>query len=182
MALQRLRGKGDAGEPTVADLGTGSGCIAVTLAAELPAVRVVATDASSAALDVARANAVTNDVGQRVAFLDGDWAGPLQEPFDVVVSNPPYVTTEELAETARDVRDFEPRLALDGGVDGMDGYRALLASLSGKVRLGATLLLEIDPRRAALVADAVRGVFAGAGISFHEDLTRRDRVLEARLQ
>lgn len=181
VALRRLRELSDGREPSAADLGTGSGCIAVTLAAEIAALHVVATDISSAALDVARGNAVTYDVDQRLTFIEGDWAGPLTSPVDVVVSNPPYVTSEELGATARDVREFEPRPALDGGPDGLDAYRALLASLHRATRPGATVLLEIDPRRAGLVADLVRSEFAGARISFHEDLTRRDRVLEARL-
>ena len=181
VALRRLRELRAHAEPTVADLGTGSGCIAVSLGAELPALRVVATDASSAALDVARGNAVAHGVGDRITFLEGDWAAPLTAPFDIVVSNPPYVTTAEHADTARDVREFEPRAALDGGAGGMDAYRALLASLAAKASPGATLLFEIDPRRAGLVADAVRGVFPDARVSVHQDLTRRDRVLEARL-
>ena len=181
VALRRLRELSDGGEPSVADLGTGSGCIAVTLAAEIATLHVVATDMSSAALDVARGNATTHEVEQRVTFIEGDWAGPLTTSVDVVVSNPPYVTSEELTATARDVRDFEPRLALDGGSDGLDAYRALVASLH-RATHSATVLLEIDPRRAGLVADIVRNQFAGAQISFHKDLTRRDRVLEARLQ
>ena len=181
VALRRLRELNGGAGHTVADLGTGSGCIAVTLAAELPNLHVVATDISSAALGVARGNAITHDVDERLTLIDGDWAGPLTAPVDVVVSNPPYVTSEELAATARDVRDFEPPPALDGGSDGLDAYRALLASLHGATRPGATMLLEIDPRRAGLVADVVRSEFAGARVSFHEDLTRRDRVLEARL-
>lgn len=181
VALRRLRELCDVGEPTVADLGTGSGCIAVTLAAELPALHLSATDASEAAVAVARSNAVAHDVDQRVAFIEGDWASALTTPVDVVVSNPPYVTTGEVSETARDVREFEPRLALDGGADGLDAYRALLASLPDATRPGATLLVEIDPRRAGQVADLVRGQLPGARVSFHEDLTRRDRVLEARL-
>lgn len=181
VALRRIKEVSDGGEPTVADLGTGSGCIAVTLAAELPSLRVVATDASGAALDTARSNAVTHEVEQRMTFLAGEWALPLPDSVDMVVSNPPYVTTDELAGAARDVRDFEPHLALDGGAEGMDAYCALLASLGDKLRPAATLLFEIDPRRAGLVADAVRSVFADAHVSFHEDLTRRDRVLEARL-
>ena len=180
-ALRRLRELSEDGEPTAADLGTGSGCIAVTLAAEIAALHVFATDVSSGALDVARGNAVTHEVEQRVSFIEGDWARPLTTPVDVLVSNPPYVTSEELAATARDVRDFEPVLALDGGADGLGAYRALLASLHDATRPGATVLLEIDPRRAGLVADLVRAEFAGARVSFHEDLTRRDRVLEARV-
>ena len=183
VALRRVRESfdRDEGDPVVADLGTGSGCIAVTLAAEIPQLQVIATDATAAALDVARTNTANNGVEQRVTFIEGDWAQPLVAQLDVVVSNPPYVTTQELNATARDVRDYEPRLALDGGTTGLDAYQALLRSLRGRLQPGATLLLEIDPRRAEHVADAVRAVFPEAEICFHQDLTRRDRVLEANI-
>ena len=181
VALRRLHEANDNADTAVVDLGTGSGCIAVTLAAEVPSLHVVATDASTTALDIARANAATHGVDQRITFIQGDWAQPLSSHVDVVLSNPPYVTTGELAATAPDVRDFEPRLALDGGPDGLGAYRSMLASLVGRTNPGAVLLLEIDPRRAQLVADAVRAVFPTAQIALHEDLSRRARVLEARL-
>lgn len=167
-------------EGTVAaDLGTGSGAIAVTLAAEVPDARVIAVDISPDALAVAGRNAVTHGVEDRITFAEGDWAGPLTAPVDLVVSNPPYVTTGELAATEPDVRDFEPRLALDGGAGGLDAYAALLSSLPGRVRPGGRLLLEVDPRRAGAVAAAVATVFPGADSRCHLDLSHRERVLEA---
>lgn len=179
VALREVRARGR--WSTLADLGTGSGCIAVTLAAELPSQRVVAVDSSEAALAVARRNAERLRVAERVRFVAGDWGAPLPEPADVVVSNPPYVTTAELAAAARDVRDFEPRGALDGGADGLDAYRALAASLHGRVRTGATILLEVDHRRAREVAALVIAAFPGAAAVRHQDLTHRDRVVEVRL-
>ena len=182
LAIRVLRERApDGGGASVADLGTGSGCIAVTLALELPSIEVVAVDAGEAALEVARANAAEHAVTARVTFLHGDWAGSLERPVDLVVSNPPYVTTAELAAAARDVRDFEPHAALDGGADGLDAYRALLESLDGHVGSGAQLLLEIDPRRAAAVAELISDAFPGSAVTAHPDLTGRDRVIEARI-
>src|SRR4029077_21270608 len=101
--------------PRIADAGTGSGCIAVSLACELPESTVVASDVSPAAVEVASANAARHGVAAMVMTVTGSWAEPLRGlvPFDVLVSNPPYVTTEEMAGLPRDVRDFEPGLALD---------------------------------------------------------------------
>lgn len=179
VALERFQGRG--GAPVVADLGTGSGCIAVTLAAELPAQPVVAVDRSEAALDVARRNAARHGVADRVQFLAGDWAAPLSGPLDVVVSNPPYVTVDELSAAARDVRDYEPREALDGGPDGLGAYHALAASLAGRLRPAATILLEVDPRRAAQVAAVFTGALPASTARCHPDLARRDRVVEVSL-
>ena len=162
-------------ELRVADLGTGSGCIAITLAAEVPGIRVVATDVSAAALDVARANATALNVD--VEVVECSWADRLEGTFDLVASNPPYVTTEELAGVDRDVRDFEPKGALLGGDDGLDAYRALLASIRNHVR-AARLLLEVDPRHAGSVAALVAETFPGATTSPVPDLTSRTRVLD----
>jgi release factor glutamine methyltransferase len=166
-------------ELRVADLGTGSGCIAITLGAEVPATRVVATDVSPAALEVARANATTLDID--VEFVECSWADRLEDAFDLVVSNPPYVTTEELAVVDRDVRDFEPRGALLGGDDGLDAYRSLLSSVRGHVT-AARLMLEVDPRHADAVAAVVAETFPGAITTPVPDLTARTRVLDVELQ
>jgi release factor glutamine methyltransferase len=162
----------------VADLGTGSGCIAITLAAEVPGASVIATDLSRAALDVARANASALDVD--VAFVECSWADSLNGRFDLIVSNPPYVTTKELAAVDRDVRDFEPRDALLGGQDGLDGYRALLASIRKQVTW-ARVMLEVDPRHADAVAALVSSVFPGATASPVPDLTSRTRVIDVEM-
>ncbi|HEX6537814.1 MAG TPA: peptide chain release factor N(5)-glutamine methyltransferase, partial [Candidatus Dormibacteraeota bacterium] len=133
VALTTLRHSRDT---VVADLGTGSGAIAVTLAAEVPELHVIAVDISAGALEVAGRNAVAHGVEDRVTLAEGDWGGPLTSPVAMVVSNPPYVSTDELAATEPDVRDFEPEVALDGGRDGMDAYHALLDGLPGRLRGG----------------------------------------------
>jgi release factor glutamine methyltransferase len=159
----------------VADLGTGSGCIAISLAAERPDVEVFATDISGAALDVARANA--ERLGASVTFVESSWADSLEGHFDLVVSNPPYVTTAELEAVDRDVRDFEPRGALLGGDDGADAYRALLISLHDHVTT-ARLLLEVDPRHADAVGGLVHAMYPQSVVSPAPDLTGRTRVLD----
>ncbi|MFN2581625.1 MAG: peptide chain release factor N(5)-glutamine methyltransferase [Candidatus Dormibacteria bacterium] len=180
LTLRRLREHGD-DVVRIADLGTGSGCIAVTLAAEVTTVQACATDISDDALAVALLNAHRHGVQNRITFFHGSWADMLTEPVDVVVSNPPYITTDELESTDRDVREFEPRDALDGGADGLDAYRKLLRSLPGVVGAGALLLFEVDPRRASAVAGLIAERFAGARTSVHCDLGGQDRVVEAHI-
>jgi release factor glutamine methyltransferase len=165
-------------ELRVADLGTGSGCIAITLGAEVPGMRVFATDVSPAALEVARGNAAA--LGVEVEFVECSWADALDGTFDLIVSNPPYVTTDELAAVDRDVRDFEPRGALLGGEDGLDAYRALLGSIRDHVST-ARLMLEVDPRHAAAVAALVTDTFPGATTADVPDLTGRTRVLDVEM-
>jgi release factor glutamine methyltransferase len=132
-------------EPTVLDLGTGSGCIAVSIAHQKKDARVAATDISPDALDVAKRNAEKHGVAGRVTFLQGDLlaAVPAGSAFDLVVSNPPYVTPAELAALAPDVREHEPRLALDGGPDGLAFYRRIAAGVGPVLKPGGSLLIEI---------------------------------------
>lgn len=175
---------GGAGEGLrIADLGTGSGCIACTVAAELPRAAVVAVDLSTGALEVAAANAQRLGVGDRVQTVHGSWGEPLRhlERFDAVLSNPPYVTTAELTELDRDVRDHEPRLALDGGADGLDAVRELLASVRDALHRPAYVALEIDPRRREGVEMLLRTALQEATVTVHRDLAGHDRVVEARL-
>jgi release factor glutamine methyltransferase len=176
-AIAYLRDRPGA-ELRVADLGTGSGCIAITLGAEVPGMRVFATDVSAAALEVARGNALA--LGIEVEFVECSWADALEGAFDLIVSNPPYVTTAELAAVDRDVRDFEPRGALVGGDDGLDAYRALLTSIRDHVS-AARLMVEVDPRHADAVTALVGETFAGAVLSPVHDLTGRTRVLDVEL-
>jgi release factor glutamine methyltransferase len=162
-------------ELRIADLGTGSGCIAITLAAEVRAVRAVGTDVSAAALDVARDNAEANGVD--VAFVECSWADCIEGGFDLIVSNPPYVTTQEFETVERDVRDFEPRDALLGGDDGLDAYRTLLVSVRDHA-IAARVMLEVDPRHAGAVTALVNATFPSATTVPVPDLTGRTRVLD----
>jgi release factor glutamine methyltransferase len=165
-------------ELRVADLGTGSGCIAITLAAEVSGMRVSGTDTSAAALDVARGNATS--IGVDVGFVECSWAGGLEGQFDLIVSNPPYVTTAEMAGVDRDVRDFEPHGALLGGEDGLDAYGALLQSVRDHATT-ARLMLEVDPRHADAVAAVIAATFPGATTTHVPDLTSRTRVLDVEM-
>ncbi|MBS7696672.1 MULTISPECIES: peptide chain release factor N(5)-glutamine methyltransferase [unclassified Chelatococcus] len=122
-ALGTIRGEGRADSPLrILDLGTGSGCILTALLSELPAASGVGIDLSPEAARTARYNAAMNGVGARAAFLVGDWASAVAAPFDLIVSNPPYIETADIEGLAPDVRFHDPRLALDGGADGLAAY------------------------------------------------------------
>jgi release factor glutamine methyltransferase len=125
----------------IADLGTGTGAILLALLSELPNATGIGTDLSPEALDVARRNAATLGLGGRSRFLVSDFAAGLTGRFDLVVSNPPYVATSDIATLAREVRDHDPRLALDGGTDGLAAYRAIAADAPRLI--GGHLVVEI---------------------------------------
>lgn len=162
--------------PRMLDLGTGSGCVAVTLALELAASRVSATDRSPSALALARTNART--LGARVAFLAADWAAPLRaEDFDLLVSNPPYLDADG-GEEMPEVLQWEPAAALWAGTGGLDAYRELLASLAG-ARAGTPLVLEIGLGQATPLAELAQS--AGWRLAaVHRDLAGIERVVELR--
>lgn len=134
--------------PRVLDLCTGSGCIALAIAKQIPALLVTATDISPAALDVARRNAKKLGLDERIVFLQGDLFDALdtavdRQPYHLIVSNPPYIARPQLATLDKSVRDFEPRLALDGGEDGLDFHRRILARAADHLLPGGRIYLEI---------------------------------------
>jgi release factor glutamine methyltransferase len=140
-ALNRLK---PLSAPSVLDIGTGSGCIAISLAHQKKDARVTAIDISPDALEVAKRNAAKHGVADRMTFLQGDLFAPLPgSTFDLIVSNPPYITQSELATLTPDVRDHEPRLALDGGPDGLAFYRRIAKDVGPFLKTGGSLLLEI---------------------------------------
>ena len=143
----------------LADLGTGTGALLAALLVEYPQAVGVATDRSLAALVTARANLDRLGLRDRAALVAADWGTALTGPFDVVVSNPPYIATGEIAGLDPEVRDHEPRAALDGGPDGLDAYRAILADLARLLRPGGLAVLELGAGQAAAVA----GIAASAG-------------------
>jgi release factor glutamine methyltransferase len=170
--------------PTIVELCTGSGAVAIALATELPAARVLATDVSWRALRVARANATRHGVAERIEFLRGDlWrAVNGQAPagsVDLVVANPPYIRSPELATLMPEVQ-WEPRLALDGGADGLRVLREIVASSPDRIRPGGFLLLEVGTDQAEAVAAllAASGRFEPARLRL--DLAGRPRVVVAR--
>ena len=167
------------------DLGTGSGAIALALAAERVALEVWATDASPDALDVARANlAGLGRAAARVRVAEGSWFAALPDDLrgriDVVVSNPPYVMAGEMGELPDEVRGWEPEIALASGAEGLDDIAVIVAEAPAWLRRPGALLLEIDPRQAEPVKRLARD--AGfTSVTVWPDLTGRDRIVQARL-
>jgi release factor glutamine methyltransferase len=160
----------------VLDLCTGSGCVAITIAAERPQASVWATDLSPGALAVAKANAEALGVDGRVTFFEGDLLAPVpaEARFDVIVSNPPYVKSGEIAGLQREVQQ-EPRLALDGGADGLDVIRRLVPAALARLKPGGLLALEIGEDQGA----ALRDIFARAGardVTIEKDLAQHERL------
>jgi release factor glutamine methyltransferase len=162
---------------SVLDLGVGSGAILLAILAERPAARGLGVDTSEEALAVARENAANLDLNDRAAFLRGDWtAGLGDDSFDVVVSNPPYIPTAHIETLDPEVRDHEPRLALDGGEDGLDAYRLLAPEILRVLKPGGLMAVEIGHDQSA----AVEALFRAAGIAqvrTVKDLALRDRVV-----
>jgi release factor glutamine methyltransferase len=178
-AVRHLRAIGRA-NGRAADVGTGSGAIAVTLACELRELGVCAGDVSQDALAVARRNAARNDVFQHVTFLHGDLAAPLLPygPYDALVANLPYVPTGEIA-PAPDPVSFEPRLALDGGPDGLDLYRRLVPDLPALVAPRGIAVLEAGPANARALEELVRAALPTAGVETVPDYAGLDRLVVA---
>lgn len=165
------------GSVRVADIGAGSGAIAIGLATLLPEAEVVAVDISAEALIVARENALANGVGDRIDFRHGDLVSPLVggEPFDAVLSNPPYIDEAEWAELMPEVRRFEPKGALTPGPDGLVLYRRLAAEAPPLLKPGGFLAVEVGYRQAVAVADLFR--CAGLVVSVFPDTAGIDRVV-----
>lgn len=148
--------------PLIADIGTGSGCIAITLAKQLPEARLIATDVSSAALNVARTNAELNSVRDRIEFVEGDLVSPFAERgpdfcVDVLAFNPPYVPEDSRESLQREVRDWEPEIALFGGIDGLDFYRRLVVEGTRHLKPGGLVILEIGFTQLEPIQEIVKG-------------------------
>ena len=158
--------------PRILDVCTGSGCVAIALAANLPRARVTAIDVSPEALAIAARNVERHQFEERVTLLEGDLLAPVQgeQPFDLIVSNPPYVASAEIETLAPDVARHEPRLALDGGADGFDYIRRLSAESMPLLVSGGWLMFELSPEQAGtareiLVADGYEAVEVIADLS-----------------
>ncbi|MHB0858453.1 MAG: peptide chain release factor N(5)-glutamine methyltransferase [Anaerolineae bacterium] len=163
--------------PRVADVGTGSGALAVVLARELADARVHAVDISLDALTIARRNIVRYGLGQRVSAVCSDLLSALQGPFDVVMANLPYIRRDALPTLAPDVRDYEPRLALVGGIDGLQVIERLLAQLPERLAETWLVLLEIDPEQVEPLLRAVEGTLPACDVHVLPDLAGLARVL-----
>ncbi|MEL6766267.1 MAG: peptide chain release factor N(5)-glutamine methyltransferase [Pseudomonadota bacterium] len=167
----------------VADLGTGSGCLLVTLLAEWPGAVGVGTDISAEALSVALENAERHGVAERATLMQTSWLADVEGRFDLILSNPPYIAASEVASLAPEVRDHEPRGALvpdpDPAADGLGAYRAIAAIAPGSLEPGGRLILEIGHAQGPAVSALLRA--AGfENVETRPDLDGRDRVVTAR--
>ena len=182
-ALDIVREQGWLEKPLkLLDLGTGTGCILVTLLAELPYAIGLGTDLSAGALAIAAANARAQRVGSRATFAAADWLDGISGKFDLILSNPPYLAAGEMAGLAKEVSAHDPRLALDGGPDGLEAYRRIAMRARDALSADGRLLVEIGPGQGEHVA----AIFARAGLTLkpgegRRDLAGRPRVVVAGL-
>jgi release factor glutamine methyltransferase len=175
--------------PAALDFGTGTGCIAIALAAKCPAAKITALDLSADALRLAQENAAKNNVAEQIQFVQGDGFAALDSgpdpraesarSFDLIISNPPYIASDEIASLEPEVRDFDPRKALDGGVDGLDFYRLFAAHARSRLKAGGKIMLEFGDGQAG----AIQAIFRDRKWIVEavlEDYSQRARILLAR--
>jgi release factor glutamine methyltransferase len=166
---------------TALDFGVGSGCIAIALAAKCPNAKIFALETSPDALEIAKQNAVRNNVSERIEFLQGSGldALPPETKFDLFISNPPYIPTAEIETLEPEVRDFDPRGALDGGADGLDFYRKFAAEARAFLKPNGKIMLEFGDGQ----ADAIRNIFENQNWiveAIRDDYTQRPRIFIAK--
>jgi len=165
---------------TCLDFCTGSGCLAIAIAAKCPSAKIVATDISAEALVLAKENAARNNVAEKIEFLQGDGFAALAAgaQFDLIVSNPPYIPSAEIETLEPEVRDFDPRLALDGGADGLNFYRLLAAEAKSLLKPAGKIMVEFGDGQ----ADAIKKIFESEKWiveAVREDYSQRARILVA---
>ena len=166
--------------PVIADVGTGSGCIGISLAREIPGARVIATDLSPHALEVARRNAVRHDVSERITFVETSFLDGIDEGVDLIVSNPPYVPSVSRPGLIPEVRDYEPSVALFGGEDGLPGLRSVLDASASKLAPGGWLVMEFGCGQDDCVTDLVRSASGLDLVKIRHDLQDIPRTVVCR--
>jgi release factor glutamine methyltransferase len=166
----------------ILEIGTGSGAISIALAKGLPIARVVATDLSAKALSVAEENAIENGVREQIHFLQGDLFQPLQkgEKFELVIANPPYIPREQISSLMPEVRDFEPRIALDGGVNGLDFFRRALPLVGKFLHSAGWFLVEMGAGQDQEILKIAEKIPDLNSFDFIKDLAGIKRVFKAR--
>jgi len=177
---QRISHRGE--QITIADIGTGCGAIAVSLALALPQAKINATDISAAALQVAEINCRRHEVNSQVELLQGNLLEPLPQPVDMIIANLPYIKTCELRDLSPEIRDYEPTMALAGGEDGLDKTQQMLEQMPGKLSYGAYFLLEIGQGQGEMVTSLIKSYFPQASIELICDLGGIERVVKVGLQ
>jgi release factor glutamine methyltransferase len=177
LAIDFARGRFPDGRFTIADVGAGCGVIAIALASELPNARVIATDVSKRALALARRNAGRHGVASRIDFVEGDTLRPVEGRVEIIAANLPYVTTDDWLATPPEIREWEPRRALDGGADGLRYIRKLFRQAPGKLARNGALFAEIGDRQGAAARSLAENAFPTAEVVIRPDLAGRDRVV-----
>ena len=182
LVLQLIAAAKSLSNPRILDVGTGSGCIAIAAAVNVPGAIVTATDISARAIDVARENARRHNVADRVRILEGDLFAPLprDDQFEIVVSNPPYVADGEMETLPADIRLHEPHLALRAGRDGLDVITPLIAEAPSRLAPGGLLLIEIAPEQALAVTALVTATGKFEPARTIKDSAGSERVVMAR--
>ncbi|WP_439407729.1 peptide chain release factor N(5)-glutamine methyltransferase [Bradyrhizobium sp. DASA03076] len=179
-ALEHFRELGRSHPPVIADIGTGSGAILLALLHEIPEAFGVGTDLSLTALHTARVNAAALGLAHRASFVACSYAAALRGPFDLIVSNPPYIPAGEIPKLGIEVREYDPHLALDGGNDGYDAYRALIPQAAGLLTPGGALIVEAGQGQAPMIET----LMAAAALSMDRppkaDLAGIPRAVSAR--
>jgi release factor glutamine methyltransferase len=182
--VQQAIGVRDDEDTRILDIGTGTGCIALSLAQELPGAHVTATDISDEAITLACENANTLELQDRTEFIRCDIADAIGDDvngtFDVVVSNPPYIPAADINDLPKEVGGFEPMQALDGGVDGLDTFRRIVPQAWCLLRDNGMLACELHEDNVQNAADALREHGGWCDVSVHKDLTGRERFVTAR--
>ncbi|MDD5457820.1 MAG: peptide chain release factor N(5)-glutamine methyltransferase [Phycisphaerae bacterium] len=174
------------GEQAVCDLCTGCGCIAVAIAKNFPRAKVIATDICSAALETAAKNVAKYGLSDKIKLLCGDLFSPLIEHldksrFDLIVCNPPYISEAEFAELGSNVRDYEPKTALYGGIDGLDIYRRLIAVAADHLKSGGAIMVEIGYQQGPAVRQMLEKQKLFSQVVVEKDFSDNDRIVRARL-
>jgi len=167
--------------PRIADIGTGTGCIAITIAANLPTSAITATDISSAALALAQKNAQSHGVEDRISFIQGDGTSPLSDlaPFDIICTNPPYIPDHEMVTLDRNVREWEPTIALSGGLDGMQVAKPIIETAASCLTNKGILLMEIAESTKDLLLEISRSTTTLKDAVILRDQFGDDRFLRA---
>jgi release factor glutamine methyltransferase len=176
---QRISHRGK--QITIADIGTGCGAIAISLALALPQAKIYATDISALALEVAKINCRRHAVNSQVELLQGNLLEPLPQPVDMIVANLPYIKDYEFKDLSPEIRDYEPTIALTGGEDGLDKIQQMLEQMPEKLSYGACFLLEIGQGQGGMVTSLIKNYFPQASIELISDLGGIERVAKVGL-
>jgi len=169
-------------EPVIADIGTGSGAIALAIAHNTLRTKIIATDISPEALSVAQLNATRLHLADRIEFVNTDLLEGIETPIDILTANLPYIPLERLSQLPREIRDYEPRLATLAGLDGLSVIRRLLKQVEAHVARSSFIFLEISEEEGNAARELVNAILPRARVEIYRDLEGLDRVVEIRLQ